>query len=88
MCVSKNKYVMSPSPAKRSSNVRSDPIIYLKNKISQPLFGCENGPPKNQNEEENQPQALGWVPGLQFWANKGSKINFKVPRISKTGDTT
>ena len=39
------------------------------------------------NEEENQPQALGWVPGLQFWANKGSKINFKVPRISKTGDT-
>ena len=43
---------------------------------------------KYQNEEENQPQALGWVPGLQFWANKGSKINFKVPRISQTGDTT
>ena len=43
---------------------------------------------KYQNEEENQPQALGWVPGLQFWANKESKINFKVPRISKTGDKT
>ena len=41
-----------------------------------------------QNEKENQPQALGWVPGLQFWANKGSKINFKVPLVSKTGDET
>ena len=87
MCVSKNKYVMSPSPAKRSSNVRSDPIIYLKTRYLNHYSGAKMVQ-TYQHEEENQPQALGWVPGLQFWANKGSKINFKVPRISQTGDTT
>ena len=26
-----------------------------------------------QTDEENQPQALGWTPGPQFWANRGPK---------------
>ena len=38
---------------------------------------------KYQTDEENQPQALGWTPGPQFWANRGPKSISKFREFPK-----